>query len=236
MVAPIVIWAALVAASALANNQAQKKVESAQNKAYNAAERNRLSRQSEAEQAARNTEAQYKDQPKKMEETGDTLGEQFKAEQEDVSAAMARSALRPGLSTDAVVGEESRQRSGTRRYTDKLADALGQMRGVDQEQMTAALAGSQNARDIQNADAAVRGDQGVLAARLQAAQGKGKGYATLGDVLSLAATVYGGYAFGGAAGAAGKGAAAGAGGGGAGSVLGSQASSTPYVAKALPMF
>jgi hypothetical protein len=197
MVAPIVWWAALVAASALANNQAQKKVEAAQDRAYNYAERRRRARQAEAQAAAANTEAQYKDQPKKMAEEGAELGEQFKAQQEDIQKALSpNNLITPGETTDKVIGEETRRREGTRRYTNELADALGQMRGVDQSFLGAALQARDNQSEIDMANRFVQGDQNVLGAQLQAAQGKGKNWATLGDILQLAATVYGGYALG----------------------------------------
>lgn len=189
MAIPLWIPIALAAASTAANYKAQRvKDKAAATSIRRNMERNAKEEEAAARAAAR-TEREFENQPEKMEAAGDELGEAFKAQQENIEASMAPSAVRPGESTDAVVDAERTRRQGTRRYTNQLADALGQLKGFDQSMLGANLASRDNLSDIRRHAGNMRGNNRSLERNLQADAQKGQGYGTLGDVLSMAAMV-----------------------------------------------
>ena len=191
---PLIIAAALAAASAGANYMSQKQKDDAIARSLRRSMAAAEPDLKAGREAAARTEEAYGKLTEGAQVDKDALAAQFMAQQEDIGNAMTQSALRPGDVTDAVVASEGAQRRGTRRYTNKIAEALAGMSGLDQSFLDTGLAAENNMSDIRRAQTNLRGNQRLLNADLQAAAGKGAGWGTLGDVLSMAAMAYTPYA------------------------------------------
>lgn len=197
MAIPVWLPYAFMAASALANNQAKKKVEKARGNQYERALKRNKQTEEEAKASAAATKALYESKSTDMVDTGNDLGEMFKQSQDfAVDAPVNPNATAvsvPGGEGQVIGGSgyENRRKQGSKRYTSQLADALGQVRGVDQELTTTGLEAGINNNDIRARMADMRGSNRVLEAGLLSANEAGKDWGTAADIASLAAMVTG---------------------------------------------
>lgn len=197
MAIPVWLPYAFMAASALANNQAKKKVEKARGNQYDRALKRNKETEEQAKASAAATKSLYETKSQDMVNTGNDLGEMFKESQDFAADAPANpnatAVSVPGGEGQVIGGSgyEDRRKQGSKRYTSQLADALGQVRGVDQELTTTGLEAGINNNDIRARMADMRGSNRVLEAGLLSANEAGKDWGTVADLSSLAAMVSG---------------------------------------------
>jgi hypothetical protein len=191
MAIPLWIPIALAAASAGANYQGQRRVDRARDNAYAANLRKNAEEERKARASAAASRDEYAGFQSKQDEAGKAWADDLKAGQGDVYANVAPSSQAGAVAptTDRVVADTRTAAQGTRRYTNSLADALGAMRGFDDSMQVAGMAARDNAIDIRRFASNMGGNNRVLNAELNAANGKGRNWGTLGDLLSMAAMV-----------------------------------------------
>ena len=199
MAIPVWIPIALAAASMAANQQSQKKKDKAASSAQrrNMEANKREADQNEARAAA--TKALYEDSSGQIESKGQELGDIFKQAQRyeaDVGGQANTAATANNKSTDAVINSggssySDRRQQGAKRYSQQMADAMGNMRSVGQVMGAQGRQAQINQNDIRKGNMNMRGNNNILQADLMAAQDKGKGWGTAADLLSMASMVTG---------------------------------------------
>lgn len=183
---------ALTGASTVASAIGASNVASARNDAL-AAERIRQTGL-DREAAAINARSQdrYQGFGEKQEEKSQQLGDYFSGQQAQAQTANSQAAAAQQAvpsTSNIVVREEARQRSGARKAADKQGAALGELRsfgdllgGISREQ-------ARDAGAVGQLGGFKKGSSGVLASELEAANSAGDSFKFLGDILGLGGTL-----------------------------------------------
>ncbi|MGB1140727.1 MAG: hypothetical protein ACPG1A_07500 [Halioglobus sp.] len=195
MAIPIWVPFALMAASAAANYKGQKETEKAQGQAWDNF-KNRLDEEDrKANATLQKTMQEYTDVPERAEETGTDLADAMKAEQSYSADLPVQQAVNNTVDTTdpgTVVNDWGRQRrQESKRFNEGLSDALGDLRGVEQEMFDSGLAARGYGIDLAGIAGNRRGANRVFNQYMLAAPEAGQAWGTAGDVLALAAMVTG---------------------------------------------
>lgn len=186
--------AALTAGSMAANQMAQNSVNKARNGAMEA-ERIRQNRlQQEANALNTQSQDRYKDFQGQEDQRSSQLGDYFKEQIQDIPQQSGPTETVPTSANNIVVNEQNKQGAKAKAYSTQQANALGDLRAFgDLLGETSRLQG-RDAAQIGTLGGFMKGSQGVLPLELEAANNKGGGFKTFGDLLSLGSTITGGLA------------------------------------------
>ncbi len=185
-----VIPAIFAAVSTGANAAAQRKVDKA-----NATNAQRLMNRNEEENKksdlkAADTEKLYQNQNQDIADEGASLGQTFQDAAVDDFALPPPTSGDPNVS-DSIIAERDRVRTGTKRFTNERADALGRLRGFDEVMAADGRLAQDNAIDLGQYSANRRGNQRQFDLKSLEAAGAGEEWGTVGDLASIAAMVTG---------------------------------------------
>lgn len=184
---------ALTAGSMAANSVAQSKVNKARNGAMEAERIRQGQLQQEADALNTQSQDRYKGFEGKQDERSSKLGEYFTSQVQDIpNPEGAPSESVPASASNVVVQEQKKQGAKTKAYSTQQATALGNLRGFgDLLGETSRLQG-RDAAQIGTVGGMMKGSQAVLPLELEAANQKGSGWKTFGDLLSAGAAITGG--------------------------------------------
>ena len=171
---------ALSAASTAANASAQAKVQRARDDAM-AAERIRQNGLDQEAQALNlKSQDNYQDFEGKQEETSSKLADYFT--QQAVPEPTPEVAL-PTTSSSITVAEEAKQRAQAKDFTNRTGTALGELRSFGDLLGANSRLQARNAMEVGQIGGYKRGSSNVLSYELDAANSKGQGLRTFGDIL-----------------------------------------------------
>lgn len=192
---------ALMAASAAANHQAQKKVDKSRDNALAEEARRRKEAQDRATQSANSTAALFTNTGKAQDAKAAEIEAQYAANAPTPGAGPTTSPLVSGFSAPArstlTVGADTRAFDRARADTAALAAAKAKLNSFGDVMVDNNIAAQRNATDIDQEAAGVRNwNQYVLPQQLARANAAGKDWSTLADALQIAASIYAPYGLG----------------------------------------
>jgi hypothetical protein len=184
---------ALTAGSMAANSVAQSKVNKARNGAMEAERIRQRQLQQEADALNAVSQDRYQGFEGKQDERSSELGKYFTDQVQSIPEATgAPTETVPTSSSNIVNTEKKKQGEKTKAFSTQQATALGNLRGFgDLLGETSRLQG-RDAAQIGTVGGMMKGSQSVLPLELEAANNKGSGWKTFGDLLSAGATISGG--------------------------------------------
>lgn len=171
---------ALSAASAAANAAAQAKVQRARDDAMAAERIRQKGLDQEADALNLKSQDNYQNFEGKQEETAGKLADYFTGQQ--VAEPTPEAAL-PTTSSNITVAEEAKQRGKAKEFTDKTGTALGSLRSFGDLLGANSRLQARNAMEVGQIGGYKRGSSNVLSYELDAANSKGAGLRTFGDIL-----------------------------------------------------
>lgn len=172
--------AALSAASAAANAAAQAKVQRARDDAMAAERIRQNSLDKEADALNLKSQDNYQDFEGKQDETSAKLADYFTGQQ--VAEPTPEVAL-PTTSSNITVQEEAKQRAQAKDFTNKTGTALGELRSFGDLLGQNSRLQARTGMEIGQIGGYKRGSSNVLSYELDAANSKGQGLRTFGDIL-----------------------------------------------------
>jgi hypothetical protein len=192
---PITIGLALTAGSTVANSIGASQAARARDDAL-AAEQYRQKQLSD-QAAAANTAAQdrYNDFDTKQADSSAKLGDYFKNAPDSANTAVdtantSAASVMPTATNDIVTREISKQNSKAKDFTDQQGMALGDLRSFGDVMGTLSRGTARDAGTIGQIASFKQGSSNVLPYELEAANSKGSGWRTLGDILGAAGSMY----------------------------------------------
>jgi hypothetical protein len=200
MANPLLIMALLAAASAGAHYAGQRKEDKARAVALAEDRARRLATQKETSEKAQDTLALFTKsakedeaaKAKELEAAYTGIQEPLNAQGQTVSPAML-DVIAPTGSTQTIAAE-GEARSKARTYTNELAKQRANLSAFGDVMLGKNIIAGRTGQDIAQRNADIENwERYVLPAQLQAANQRGRGWHTLGDVLQLVSAIYAPY-------------------------------------------
>lgn len=177
-----IVGAVLTGASAVANNAAQSKVQKARDDAMAAERIRQKGFDREADAVNARSQGQYEDYDTKQDARGKELGDYFQ-EQTSAPTDDGGPAVLPQSASNITVQAENKARTSAKKFTDKQGAALGDLRSFGDLMGELGRGTARDAGYIGQIGGFKKGSSAVLPYELEAANSKGAGMKTLGDIL-----------------------------------------------------
>lgn len=173
---------ALSGAAAAANASAQSKVQSARDDAMAAERIRQKGFDREADAVNARSQDQYQDYGKKQDDRGKQLGDYFQQQSAAPTQDGGPAAL-PQSGSNITVQADNKARASAKAFTDKQGASLGQLRSFGDLMGELGRGTARDAGYIGQIGGFKKGSSAVLPYELEAANSKGSGMKTLGDIL-----------------------------------------------------